>query len=398
MNMSRFSNTVSSIALVSAIMLGLSAQAAADQVFPDDVIVQGSICAGFDCVNNENFGFDTLRLKENNLRIHFDDTSNSSSFPAVDWRIVINDSANGGASYFAIEDSSAGRTPFRVLAGAPTSSLYVASNGNVGMGTSSPATQLHVVDGNTPTMRLEQDGSSGFTAQTWDIAGNEANFFIRDVTHGSALPFRIEPSTPANALYLDSTGRIGLGTTAPAVPLDIVGSSGGVGSGTLDQVTLRVNNHDNRAIIAMGQGADGETWRLLTNTSNSRLRFNRTGSSVQPFTLESNGDMVIAGSITTGSGNTCAGGCDVVFADDYDLPSIEEHADFMRSNRYLMHVGPTAESGSFNLSEKVGGMLSELEYAHLYIAQLHENQTQAEVELAELRSRLNALEASVSSN
>jgi hypothetical protein len=247
-------------------------------------------------------------------------------------------------------------------------------------------------------MRLEQDGSSGFTAQTWDIAGNEANFFIRDVTHGSALPFRIEPSTPANALYLDSTGRIGLGTTAPAVPLDIVGSSGGVGSGTLDQVTLRVNNHDNRAIIAMGQGADGETWRLLTNTSNSRLRFNRTGSSVQPFTLESNGDMVIAGSITTGSGNTCAGGCDVVFADDYDLPSIEEHADFMRSNRYLMHVGPTAESGSFNLSEKVGGMLSELEYAHLYIAQLHENQTQAEVELAELRSRLNALEASVSSN
>ena len=31
-----------------------------DQVIPDDLIVQGSICVGFDCVNNENFGFDTV--------------------------------------------------------------------------------------------------------------------------------------------------------------------------------------------------------------------------------------------------------------------------------------------------------------------------------------------------
>jgi len=44
-----------------------------DQVIPDDLIVQGSLCVGFDCVNNENFGFDTIRLKENNTRIKFDD-------------------------------------------------------------------------------------------------------------------------------------------------------------------------------------------------------------------------------------------------------------------------------------------------------------------------------------
>src|SRR5947207_8458865 len=39
-----------------------------DQVIPDDLIVQGSICAGLDCVNNEDFGFDTIRVKENNTR------------------------------------------------------------------------------------------------------------------------------------------------------------------------------------------------------------------------------------------------------------------------------------------------------------------------------------------
>ncbi|MEO0863652.1 MAG: hypothetical protein AAFY39_03505, partial [Pseudomonadota bacterium] len=55
--------------------------AAADQVFVDDVIVQGSICVGIDCSNGESFGFDTLRLKENNLRIKAQDTSSSASFP-----------------------------------------------------------------------------------------------------------------------------------------------------------------------------------------------------------------------------------------------------------------------------------------------------------------------------
>ncbi len=187
-----------------------------DQVFLDDVIVDGSLCVGQDCVNGENFGFDTQRIKENNLRIHFDDTSASASFPANDWRISINDSSNGGSSYFAIEDATAGTTPFRVLAGAGNNALYVSnSGGNVGMGTASPVVELHVTDGDSPTMRLEQNGASGWTPQTWDIAGNETNFFVRDVTNGSKLPFKIKPGAPDNSLYVDAEGDIGLGTANP---------------------------------------------------------------------------------------------------------------------------------------------------------------------------------------
>jgi hypothetical protein len=98
---------------------------AKDIVHLDDVIITGSLCVGFDCVNGESFGFDTLRLKENNLRIHFQDTSTSASFPSNDWRIVINDTANGGASYFGVEDSSAARHPFR--APLPRSSISAPS-------------------------------------------------------------------------------------------------------------------------------------------------------------------------------------------------------------------------------------------------------------------------------
>lgn len=81
--------------------------ASADIQHLDDVIISFSLCVGNDCVSGESFGFDTFRLKENNLRLHFQDTSNSASFPTNDWRIVANDSTNGGASYLAFEDSTA---------------------------------------------------------------------------------------------------------------------------------------------------------------------------------------------------------------------------------------------------------------------------------------------------
>ena len=193
-----------------------------DQVFLDDVIVSGSICVGQDCVNGESFSFDTERLKENNLRIHFDDTSSSASFPSNDWRIIINDSENGGANYFAVADATGGTTPFRVMAGAGNNALYISnSGGNVGMGTASPVVELHVTDGDSPTLRLEQNGSSGFGSQTWDIAGNESNFFVRDVTNGSKLPFRIIPNAPDNALYIAADGDLGFGTATPDGQIDV---------------------------------------------------------------------------------------------------------------------------------------------------------------------------------
>lgn len=198
---------------------------AMDVCYNDDLIVDGSLCVGFDCTCNYSFGFDTIVLKENNLRIFFDDTSVAASFPRNDWRIIINDSANGGASYFGVEDSSAGRRVFTLEAGAPSHSLYVDDGGRIGMGTSTPSVEAHIVDGDTPTLRLEQDGSSGFAPQTWDVAGNETNFFIRDVTNGSTLPLRIQPDAPSNVLTLRADGKVGIGTWSPSQPMHLLTNS-----------------------------------------------------------------------------------------------------------------------------------------------------------------------------
>ena len=114
-----------------------------DVVVADDQIIQGSACVGFDCVNNESFGFSTVKLKENNLRITFDDTS-VAPFPTNDWELATNDSNSGGASYFEVRDVTNNTSPFRVQAQAPNFSLYVSPTGNVGVGTNNPQTKMQV--------------------------------------------------------------------------------------------------------------------------------------------------------------------------------------------------------------------------------------------------------------
>ena len=70
-----------------------------------DAVIQGSLGIGLDVTTFENFGSNTLILKENNLRIKFDDNSDNSagtSFPSSNWILLANESANGGENHFAI--------------------------------------------------------------------------------------------------------------------------------------------------------------------------------------------------------------------------------------------------------------------------------------------------------
>ncbi|WP_372835806.1 hypothetical protein, partial [Puniceibacterium confluentis] len=222
-----FPPTRISLLLGATALIALTGGARADQVIPDDLIVQGSICAGFDCVNGESFGFDTLRLKENNLRIRAFDTSNSASFPTRDWELTFNETTNGGADKFSVTDIDANRIPFTIEGNTPSNTLYVDNAMRIGVGTSTPVVTLHTKMGNTPTLRLEQDGSSGFTPHIWDLAGNETNFFVRDTTSGSRLPFRIFPNAPTNALTIEgSTGDIGVGTNVPTAALHVSRTNG----------------------------------------------------------------------------------------------------------------------------------------------------------------------------
>ena len=380
------------VALTTANMFAATT-ANADQVFNDDVIITFSLCVGNDCVNGESFGFDTIRLKENNLRIHFQDTSTSASFPSNDWRIVVNDSSNGGTNHFSIEDSSAGRSPFRVEAGASANALVVEADSDIGIGTLNPVVELHVVDGDSPTLRLEQDGSSGFTPQTYDMVANEANFFIRDVTNGSQLPFRIKPGADSNALFIAADNNVGFGTDAPSQAIHVrkTDSAGIFVQNTTTSNAVRpvlvLENEGGPQIWMTDPDATPSNrtlWKITANDAGFTLN---ERNSAPVFTMLESGNLTITGTLTTGGG-TCGGGCDKVFEDDYDLPTIEEHSEAMWSNGYLPNVGPTIENEPINVSDKVGRMLNELEKAHIYIDQLNEENKMLKERLDKLEQRL----------
>jgi Chaperone of endosialidase len=244
-----------------------------DQVIADDLIVQGSICAGLDCVNNEDFGFDTIRVKENNTRIQFDDTSTSAGFPSNNWQIRANASGSGGGNFLAFVDQGAtgnsetGTIVFEVDAGAAANSLRVASNSNVGLGTATPVLDLHINTTDTPAMRLEQNNSGGFTAQTWDIAGNEANFFVRDVTGGSRLPFRIRPGAPTSSIDIAADGKVGVGTASPSTRMDIRSVDAATAS------VANVANSDGTRFLTLFSGRSDNNGAALIWDSNQALRF-----------------------------------------------------------------------------------------------------------------------------
>jgi Chaperone of endosialidase len=276
-----------------------------DQVIADDLIVQGSICAGLDCVNNEDFGFDTIRVKENNTRIQFDDTSTSAGFATNNWQIRANSSASGGGSFLGFVDQGAsgssetGTIVFEVDAGASANALRVGSNSKVGLRTATPVLDVHANTTDTPAIRLEQNNTGGFTAQTWDIAGNEANFFVRDVTSGSRLPLRIRPGAPTSSVDVAANGNVGIGTASPRARIDLkqiddsfIGSLHLRRSTTNDTWAVATGN-DNNLYFGYANDASGAdaaadfTVNPLVLTANNRVGI---GTTAPDQKLSVNGD------------------------------------------------------------------------------------------------------------
>jgi hypothetical protein len=384
---------------------GIKNTTAADQVIPDDLIVQGSTCVGFDCVNNESFGFDTIRLKENSTRIKFEDTS-VGSFPSNDWQLTANDSASGGANKFSIEDITGSRVPFTITAGAATNSIFVDSTGRLGLRTSTPVLDLHINTSNTPAIRLEQNNSGGFTAQTWDVAGNEANFFVRDVTGGSKLSLRIRPGAPTSSIDISSDGDVGVGTASPSAKLHASASTGALA--TMLQLT---NNAGSR--LNFEDTAAGATWGL--NNNGGTLNMVKSGSGVaSAFTLTGVGALTIPSTMTAQSYVTSSDRNvkkDIVPVNGDDILrklSALPISTWTFKTDDIPHVGPMAQDFTaafglgpddkhISLNDMAGVSLAAVQALNKQVSEKDAEIAKLQEQNAEMAQRLSNLEALVNS-
>ncbi|MEZ5715739.1 MAG: hypothetical protein R3D85_11545 [Paracoccaceae bacterium] len=406
----------------------------ADLNVSDDAVIGGNLCVGQHCAQDETFAISSVvKLLGLAPGIEFKETINPSA--DARWWIGSDYLGYGGIDRFSIGDLATDTIPFTVEQGAPDSALWVALDGHIGFGTFMPAAHLHVLDGVQPSLRLEQDGSGGHDPAAWEAMTRAADgaFALRDPLAGLTA-LSIAQGSESNALVLanDSVG-IGVSTALPRAKLHIdldstdatypyglllgdglesglrpdlpgamahiVSHSGNASlkideqDGTTSPRTLLEMKNNGRPEIVMANTDTGGEWSFGAGT-NFVLKQGAVGSAsnakTKLFEIDDRGNATLAGTLITG-GTTCGTGCDRVFSQDYTLPSVAEHASAMFARGHLPNLGPTPEGTPFNVSEKLGGVINELEHAHIYIARQQGEIDAQRGEIAALRQDLAAL-------
>ncbi|MEQ8294305.1 MAG: hypothetical protein RIA08_19070 [Roseovarius sp.] len=331
----------------------------ADEVFTEDVIIDSNLlCVGTACTDGEDSipsARAGLKVKDINGAIRFEDTTVADDFPKRSWQLSANEEGSQGQEAFFLSDLTEGTTPLWVSGAAPSNALSIQDNGSIGINTALPQADLHVVTNfNAAKLRLEErQGTPG----RWDlVAGNSAFAVINGDTF--QMPFRIQYQAPTGLLELAANGNVGIGTGTPEAPLEI--SDDDTFSFFRITATDAPINQSADVVFTEGPLRTGE------------FRYNIVDGDGPEMRLNADGDMVLSGTLTT-AGPTCAAGCDAVFEPDYDRLSIAEHASEMWAKGYLPAVGPTTPGAPLNVAEKLGAVLNELEHAHIYIEQVHED-------------------------
>jgi hypothetical protein len=283
--------------------------------------------------------------------------------------------------------------------------LVVDSQGDVGVGVSNPVVELHVADGDTPTLRLEQNGSSGFTAQTFDVAANESNFFVRDVTNGSSLPFKIIPGASHDTLTVAANG-VGVGTKNQDTLLHVRSTNSALG---VDQSgLLHVENAASGASVVRTMAAfenNGGVELTLVNTEAGALtpewkiaaimgdmRLITPNNPGVEFALSQTGDLSILGNFISGGQTLTVP--DYVFAEGYDLMPLDQVEAFIQKESHLPKIPSAMEiqANGINMSEMQMALLEKVEELTLYTLEQQKLIASQQESVAGLQARIDALE------
>lgn len=182
--------------------------------------------------------------------------------------------------------------------------LVVQGNACIGIAcpTSDPVTPLVLNNNDTPVVRLDQTGNGGFTPQIWDVAGNEANFFVRDVTGSSQLPFRIFPGAKTNSLTVRD-GRVGVGTSSPGKALDVIGTSGETGlkvteeSTTVEARTLADLTNSGPVAVRLTDSDANVGWTMATAADGTVALTPEGPGALPSLVLSPSGDVTAGGAV-----------------------------------------------------------------------------------------------------
>ncbi len=391
----------SSIFFSAALNLLGPVAANAELLSTDDPTIRNFLCVGPGCADEELNAGDELRLKGNNVRMHFDDDSTIAGLPNNDWRISINDTYDGGEEYFSVVDATNGTVPFRVDADAPTNALRVTSSGRLGLGTAIPVQEVHITDTTEPGIRFEQTGGS---LHAWDLRANQLGFYLVDL-ETFRIPFEVSADAPEGALFVESDGSVGIGTRDPDELLHIRSNAADSDAFALFEAT---GSGSDAAFRLKQNGVTPTTWEFRNQEDSGRLNVGIAGGNT-PLKIDNaannnllklgrNGkpdEVIVTGKLVVN--NSQMNVPDYVFAEGYDLKPLAEVDRFIAANGHLPGVpsaAVVAETG-LDMTQMQMAQLEKIEELTLHtIAQDREISAQR-VEINSQRAEIAKLRAMV---
>tara|TARA_Y100000401_G_scaffold85408_1_gene70702 strand:- start:20 stop:1225 length:1206 start_codon:yes stop_codon:yes gene_type:complete len=188
---------------------------------------------------------------------------------------IYNDNGVRNASF---SQNSAGDAVMDLRTNAASQTVLLRSNGasylnggNVGIGTTSPSTALHINTGaaGLPKLRLQHSGTGN---DVFEITSG-----LTGVSNGGFGIYDVDES--AYRLVINSSGQVGIGNNTPSFPLEVKAASNAY------ITTERTTKAGGQVGIQIKGASGGKDWYLYQHTNDDALKiYNTTDGNLVSFT------------------------------------------------------------------------------------------------------------------